>query len=243
MARLDVALAIWLARPCTRSTLGMLRVMIESPFAGDRKPNDAYLARATRDSLGSGKAPFAHHGTIGNDWTTSALSRVGWASPAGSQHVERYGGRLLLNCRIEKLAAESLAALHELVPGLAATATWAADPSTPSTRPRHLSGKKVSDTLVKAAGRAACGRRFRMPLDRVTVVACPRARSKAFRVHSTRHRHLESLGRRRPNRRFESAAGLHDPDAPHGKDAVLLVRLGLCRLRRTWAGTRLHLPL
>lgn len=39
----------------------MRRVIIESPYAGDREANFAYLQRAIRDSLSRGEAPFASH--------------------------------------------------------------------------------------------------------------------------------------------------------------------------------------
>lgn len=39
----------------------MLRVMIESPFAGDVEGNTDYARRAMRDSLARGEAPFAPH--------------------------------------------------------------------------------------------------------------------------------------------------------------------------------------
>ena len=40
----------------------MLRVIIESPFAGDIERNTAYLKAAMLDSLRRGEAPFASHG-------------------------------------------------------------------------------------------------------------------------------------------------------------------------------------
>lgn len=39
----------------------MRRVIIESPFAGDRERNLAYLREAILDSLARGEAPFASH--------------------------------------------------------------------------------------------------------------------------------------------------------------------------------------
>lgn len=39
----------------------MKRVVIESPYAGDRAKNDAYLDEAMRDSFARGEAPFASH--------------------------------------------------------------------------------------------------------------------------------------------------------------------------------------
>ena len=39
----------------------MKRVVIESPYAGDRATNDAYLEAAMRDSFARGEAPFASH--------------------------------------------------------------------------------------------------------------------------------------------------------------------------------------
>jgi hypothetical protein len=39
-----------------------LRVLIESPFAGDVERNVAYLRAALRDCLLRGEAPFASHG-------------------------------------------------------------------------------------------------------------------------------------------------------------------------------------
>jgi hypothetical protein len=38
-----------------------MRVIIESPYAGDVTRNVAYLRRAMRDSLARGEAPFASH--------------------------------------------------------------------------------------------------------------------------------------------------------------------------------------
>lgn len=38
------------------------RVIIESPYRGDRAINDRYLREAMRDSLKRGEAPFASHG-------------------------------------------------------------------------------------------------------------------------------------------------------------------------------------
>lgn len=37
------------------------RVILESPYAGDRETNDRYLAACLRDSLERGEAPFASH--------------------------------------------------------------------------------------------------------------------------------------------------------------------------------------
>ena len=39
----------------------MKLVVIESPYAGNRRRNDAYLVAAMRDSLNRGEAPFASH--------------------------------------------------------------------------------------------------------------------------------------------------------------------------------------
>jgi len=39
----------------------MRRVIIESPYAGDRKRNETYLKRCIKDSLDRGEAPFASH--------------------------------------------------------------------------------------------------------------------------------------------------------------------------------------
>lgn len=41
--------------------LGMKRVIIESPFAGDINLHMGYLRRCLRDSLMRGEAPFASH--------------------------------------------------------------------------------------------------------------------------------------------------------------------------------------
>lgn len=40
----------------------VIRVMIESPYAGDVKANEAYLAECIAHSLGRREAPFASHG-------------------------------------------------------------------------------------------------------------------------------------------------------------------------------------
>lgn len=39
----------------------MIRVIIESPFAGDVKKNQAYLKRCMMDSIARGEAPFSSH--------------------------------------------------------------------------------------------------------------------------------------------------------------------------------------
>lgn len=39
----------------------MIRVILESPFAGDVEANIAYARRAVRDSLSRGEAPIASH--------------------------------------------------------------------------------------------------------------------------------------------------------------------------------------
>lgn len=40
----------------------MLRIVIESPYAGEIERNTAYLKRALKDSISRGEAPFASHG-------------------------------------------------------------------------------------------------------------------------------------------------------------------------------------
>lgn len=42
----------------------MKRVIIESPFAGDRKTNLNYLGAAIRDCINRGESPYASHGLI-----------------------------------------------------------------------------------------------------------------------------------------------------------------------------------
>lgn len=39
----------------------MIRVIIESPFAGDRSRNEKYLAACVRDCLHRGESPYASH--------------------------------------------------------------------------------------------------------------------------------------------------------------------------------------
>jgi len=47
---------------CDRQENVAARVLIESPFAGDRVRNLAYLKAAIKDCLGRTEAPFASHG-------------------------------------------------------------------------------------------------------------------------------------------------------------------------------------
>ncbi len=47
--------------PLILPTTRKRRVLIESPFAGDRARNKVYLLEALADSLSRGEAPFASH--------------------------------------------------------------------------------------------------------------------------------------------------------------------------------------
>lgn len=42
----------------------MIRVIIESPFAGDVERNRTYLRRAMRDCIKRGESPYASHGLL-----------------------------------------------------------------------------------------------------------------------------------------------------------------------------------
>lgn len=50
----------------------MIRVILESPYAGDILRNKLYLADCIRDSLARGEAPFASHGFY-TDYLDDAL--------------------------------------------------------------------------------------------------------------------------------------------------------------------------
>lgn len=66
-------------------------VVIESPFAGDRRRNEAYLTACLRDSLRRGEAPFASHrlytealdDEVPEDRNLGIAAGLCWASRAG----------------------------------------------------------------------------------------------------------------------------------------------------------------